>query len=381
MITHSNTNTLELNLELNYYFKYNEINNKLYFKSKFDEEMEFKEVKEYELNSILRTLKGFGETKLSKKELAEILNSNFTPTFNPFIDYFHSLPQWEGNHDYIQELANTITVDPEEQSNWHEWFKKWIVAVVACAIDENVTNQQMLILQGRQSVGKSTWLEKLRPKPLKNYYYSGSINLGNKDTEIQLSENLFINLDELENFTRRNVLALKEIITKPAIKLRRPYGTAAENMPRRASFMGSVNSPEFLNDPTGNRRYLCFETKAIADHCLDMDNVYSQAIALYKSNFPYWISKEDTDKIENHNRKYVYVTMEQEILENHFSPCKGTEEPDYELETEAFLELIYDKSKIAQRLSVHKLGAVLKSLNWSKRKTKGRRYWLIKDTK
>jgi len=177
---------------------------------------------------------------------------------------------------------------------------------------------------------------------------------------------------------RKNMSALKEIITKPSIKLRRPYGTVAETMQRRASFMGSINNLEFLTDNTGNRRFLCFEVIGInKDHGLNLDLVYSQAFNLYYNDFKYWMDSSDIQKIESHNKNFQYVPLEQEILEKHFKPCDGNEMPDFELETEDLIEQLYGKSKLASRLSTNKLGSVLNRLNWPKRKTKGRRYWLL----
>lgn len=375
------TSNIENLLRKNFDFKYNEINNKLYYKT--INELSHKEVKEYELNSILRYLKQSGEKKVQKKEVAEILNSNFTKSYNPFNEYFQSLQEWkEGDKDYIQELADTITVEDCEKINWNLWVKKWLVAVVACAIDDTLVNQTALIFTGKQGIGKTTWMKRLVPNILKEYYYGGSINLGNKDTEIQLSENLFINLDELENLNKKNISALKEVITKPSIKIRRPYGTSAENMARRASFMGSVNNKEFLSDNTGNRRFLCFETLQIDNNTpIQMDLVYAQALQLFKSGFTYWFNTAETIEINLHNCKYKEVTLEQEILERHFQPCEGNIKPDLELETENLLDLICQKSTIGKRLSPRLLGSELKRLNWPKRKTNGRRYWLLNEIK
>jgi len=366
----------EAALQEKYDFKYNEVNNKLYFKSKVQKEYQI--LDDYYFNSIVRELRATEATKILKKDVAELLNSSFVKKVNPFEEYYNSLPEWDGKTDHIQELADTIEVSDENREFWNECFKKWIVASVACSFDRDVTNQQVLIFSGAQGIGKTTWMKRLVPHQLAEYYYGGSINLGNKDTEIQLAENFMINLDELENIGRKNMAALKEIITKPSIKLRRPYGSVAETMPRRASFMGSINNLEFLTDTTGNRRFLCFEVFGIHnDHNLDMDWVYAQAFSLYIDKFKFWMDLSDIQKIETHNKNFQYVPLEQEILEKYFKPCLGNEKPEMELETEDLIEQLLSKSKMASRLSTNKLGSILNRLNWPKRKTKGRRYWLL----
>ena len=54
--------------------------------------------------------------------------------------------------------------------------------------------------------------------------------------------------------------------------MRKAYGHNNENMPRRASFAGSVNTAQFLNDTTGSRRFLCFEVEHIEyNHEIDIN--------------------------------------------------------------------------------------------------------------
>ena len=352
------------------------MNNKLYFKSK--SQKQYQTLDDYYFNSIVRELRATEATKILKRDVAELLNSSFVKKVNPFEEYFMTLPEWDGKTDHLQELADTIEVSLETREFWNECFKKWIVASVACSLDSDITNHQVLIFSGAQGIGKTTWMKRLVPQRLSEYYYGGSINLGNKDTEIQLAENFLINLDELENLGRKNMSALKEIITKPSIKLRRPYGSVAETMQRRASFMGSINNLEFLTDTTGNRRFLCFEVLSIdKDHTLDMDLIYAQAYHMYMNDFKFWMDRADIQKIEMHNKNFQYVPLEQEILEKYFRPCIGNDKPDMELETEDLIEQLLSKSKLASRLSTNKLGSILSRLNWPKRKTKGRRYWLL----
>ena len=51
----------------------------------------------------------------------------------------------------------------------------------------------------------------------------------------------------------------------PAVNERRAYGHYKENRPHIASFCGTTNQPEFLNDPTGSRRWLPFTVVHIDD--------------------------------------------------------------------------------------------------------------------
>ena len=162
------------------------------------------------------------------------------------------------------------------------------MALVASGLEESVVNHCVLILQGGQGIGKTTFLLGLIPPALGEYVYSGTLNPADKDTMIHLSETLLINLDELETLTKYKEGALKEIITKSEIRIRRPYGRFSEKLIRRASLCGSVNDGAVLQDPTGSRRFLIHSVKSIQyNHRVDMDQVFSQALHLYTSGFQY----------------------------------------------------------------------------------------------
>ena len=120
------------------------------------------------------------------------------------------------------------------------------------------------------------------------------LNHSNKDTLIHLAECMLINLDELENLNRSEIGSLKEIITKTHIRMRKAYGHNNENMPRRASFAGSVNTAQFLNDTTSSRRFLCFEVEHIEyTHDIDINKVYAQALQLKEDGFRHWFNQEE----------------------------------------------------------------------------------------
>ncbi|HAI85340.1 MAG TPA: virulence-associated E family protein, partial [Chitinophagaceae bacterium] len=252
--------------------------------------------------------------------LRSLLYSDFCQLYNPFEHYFESLPEYDLKTDYITQLANTITTTKQEL--WQHCFKKWLVAMVGCVLNDKVINHTVIVFSGKQGLGKTTWVERLVPKELKEYLFSGTINPNNKDTLVQLAECMLINLDELENLNRSEIGSLKEIITKTHIRMRKAYGHNNETMPRRASFAGSVNTAQFLNDSTGSRRFLCFEVEAIQyQHDIDTNLVYAQALHLFNEGFRYWFNQEEIKYITDNNEQYQLRSPEEEFLHTLFEPC------------------------------------------------------------
>ncbi len=347
---------LENFLNNRYKFRYNEVLGKLEYKRVNGKVWKY--ITDFKENSILREIQK-AKVRCRINSLRNLLHSDFCEMYDPFKDYFENLPEYTGDKDYIEELALTITTT--KQDLWKECFKKWFVAMVACVLDEKQINQTVIVFSGKQGLGKTTWIEKLMPRELKQYIFSGTVNPNNKDTLIHLAECMLINLDELENVNRTEIGSLKELITKTHIRMRKAYGHNNENMPRRASFAGSVNTAQFLNDTTGSRRFLCFELENIEyQHQVDINLCYAQALKLYKDGFRHWFNQEEIKDINANNEQYQLMSPEEELLLTWFEPA--TRET-----ANAFL----NASQIAVRLAtvaninvtdgtVNKLGKALK---------------------
>ncbi len=313
---------------------------------------------------------------INKDKLRCLLYSDFSSRFDPFVSYFENLPEWDNETDYITLLADTVQID--DFLVWQNAFRKWIVAVVACAIDRNAVNHTAIVFTGPQGVGKTTWMLKLCPPALNEYVFSGTINPNNKDTLIHISECILINLDELENLNRSEIGSLKEIITKSTIRFRRAYGHYSEKLVRRASFMGSVNTSQFLTDVTGSRRFLCFETNDIEfNHNIDIDLVYAQAYALYKSGFQYYFTKEEAAEISRRNERYRLMPPEEELLLVYFKPVDASE-------ANLFLSASQIHSKLACKTvlpgnnsSVINLGKALRKHGFTRLKKNGVYVWAL----
>ena len=353
---------LENFLNNRYHFRHNEVLGKLEYK-KINGKV-WKPMTDFKENSILREIQK-AKVKCSINSLRNLLHSDFCEMYDPFKDYFENLPEYNDSRDYIEELALTITTTKPEL--WKTCFKKWFVAMVACVVNEKQINQTVIVFSGKQGLGKTTWIEKLMPKELKQYIFSGTINPNNKDTLIHLAECMLINLDELENLNRTEIGSLKELITKTHIRMRKAYGHNNENMPRRASFAGSVNTAQFLNDTTGSRRFLCFEVEHIEyKHEIDINLCYAQAYKLYQAGFRHWFNQEEIKEINANNEQYQIKSPEEELLLTWFeNATKNTAK--YFLNTTQILQILTIRANInITDSSVIKLGKALRKHNFTR---------------
>jgi predicted P-loop ATPase len=302
------------------------------------------------------------DIKVSQSGFKSLLKSDFVPRYNPFVEYYESLPRWyRGGRDYIKEFASYVKLIKEsEREQFEIQFKKWCVRTVKCAIYPSYFNKQAFVLtdDGRgQNIGKSTYLRFLCPPELSDYF-AEDINGSDKDSRILLCKNLIINLDELAALSRKDINQLKSLFSKDKINERLPYDSKNSIIPRTASFVGSTNMSTFLHDETGSVRWLCFGVNSIDwtyKKNFDINNLWMQAYALSQDK-SYVAEMTHQDIVENElrNDKYQFLTAERELLHKYFEP--STKE-DGQFMT---------PSDIAKYMNIHAMGVKVNHINIGK---------------
>lgn len=315
----SELENIEDYLTVKYNFRYNVISNDVEYRQKLGSDEDWEILKTPSLWREL-TKKHF---KMSQSNLDNLFASDFVPEFNPIVDYFEKqLPRWnkEVDEDYIDRMADYLNVKDPNRFRVH--FKKHIVRTVACALDDSYFNKHALILIGKkQNTGKSTWIRYLAPQKLKSYY-SESFE-ADKDGEIAMSKNMILNLDELASLDKADIKKLKAYFSYTTINRRHPYGRKPVITPRRVSFYGSTNETDFLTDETGSVRWLCFEIDSIdwSYTEMDIDNLWRQAYALYKSKeYEYQLNSEEIKENERINKTYLKPSPAVDLINKHYTP-------------------------------------------------------------
>lgn len=367
-----------------YFFRYNTIKQKPEFKQ-IDFSSRWLPIDKYKLLSIKRELDAVG-LNVSKDGLLDILCSSFAPAINPVLQFFEDLEEWnEQDPDYIDQLCNTIKC--KNSNDWKLYLKKWLVAVVSNVYTpDRCTNHTMLVLTGEQGKFKTTWLEYLCPPDLKQYNYTGKLNLESKDCLTYIAEYLFVNIDDqLKQLHKKDENELKNLITINHVKYRKPYDPIITEYPHLCSFMASVNGNDFLSDPTGSRRFLPFEVENIyieKTKFLDINNVWKQAKSLFKKEFRYWFNTDEVDYLNKRNEIFSMVSIEEELITFYYR-SKPIEKNNKFLPPEQIkyltpsMILVDLELKTKQRLNKRKLGEALNKLKFQKkqRTIDGRIQW------
>lgn len=317
----SRNTQIEEFLSARYEFRYNTVLNRAEYRPR--ETGNYVAIDRYRINTLKRALDKEINVQTSPENLYSIIESDFSPRINPVQAYFHSLPiMEEAKKGAITALADCVSVANPEK--WREYLTKWLVAVVANAMDDRqCCNHTCLVLTGEQGKFKTTFFDLLCPPALSDYQYTGKIYPQEKDVLSLIGQNLIINIDDqLKALNKRDENELKNLITCPQVKYRMPYEKHIEERPHLASFVASVNGNDFLTDPTGSRRFLPFEVLAIdieRAKIIPMDAVYSEAKALLKDGLRYWFNDEEIAELHRNSEAFQVYTAEMELLLRYFT--------------------------------------------------------------
>lgn len=305
-------------------------------------------------------------------------------TYNPFRDYFDSVRgKWKkGDTDHIENLLGYITFkcyrNDGERLFAHKMFKKHLVRCVACVLRKIPFNKQCFVFQGGQSAGKSYFFRWLCPDELAGEYYKENPDLSHKDSTIALSENFMMNLDELDGMHKAEASRIKTLISQDNFKVRRNYGIRDEKMIRYASFFGSINDMEFLNDLTGNVRWLVFELLEIRHDNggkegyaarIDKNMVWAQALTLAESDDEEdkcQLTKDEEEQISRNNSKFIKLPAEVELIERYFHPCQPGADGVLFLKLTDILTAIEKMERSGLRLSIDRIGKAMPYLGFEK---------------
>jgi hypothetical protein len=216
--------------------------------------------------------------------------------YHPVCDWIAEKP-WDGV-DRFRALADTLeTPNPQ----WRDivLLRASIQAVVLWTNwtrETPVSGPHVVVLVGPQGCGKSTFIGSLLPSEWR--LLEQTANLGHassKDDERRLTSSPLVELSELESIISRVEAGhLKSFLSRPVDKMRLPYDRTITTRARGTSFWATVNDSQFLNDPTGARRFWPIEvTKCNAFHNIDMQQYWAQMMYLVQNKERWNLSPEE----------------------------------------------------------------------------------------
>lgn len=195
-------------------------------------------------------------------------------SYHPVRDYLRSL-EWDGTPRIDTWLKTYLKADAPEPY-LSAVSRKTLCAMVARIFVPGIKFDHVLIMNGAQGIGKSTAARILASS---KWFMDRLPDLRDKDAMINLQGIWVVEMGELANMRQSTVETYKAFLTSQIDKFRLPYGRRREDFERQCVIMGSSNPVEFLNDPTGNRRFWPVKVKQCDFEALtrDRDQLLAEA--------------------------------------------------------------------------------------------------------
>lgn len=203
----------------------------------------------------------------------------------------------EGDELYLAELARNFFVG--------------IVARIYCTSGAKVDS--MLVIEGEQGAGKSSLAEVLS----NGWHNSAQSRADSKDFLQETGGSMIVEIDELHSFKRVPPESIKKIITCATDKYRVPYADKPQPFPRQFVFVGTTNNSEYLDDPTGARRYWPLKCGEIDTETIKniVPQLYGEAVTLFKQGVKWWEFSGPSQKVlkDQHSEKFITDPWDKEL--------------------------------------------------------------------
>ena len=260
--------------------------------------------------------------------------------------------------------------------------RKWMLGAVSRVMVPGGQMDTTLILVGRQGAGKSSFFRAMVPRP--EWFSDTAMDLGSKDAFQQLSGIWIYEVAELSALRARDAEAVKAFLTARADRYRPPYGRNVVRIDRQVVFVGTTNEAEFLDDPTGARRFWPVEAGAFDLDALaaDRDQLWAEAFEIFTTadeEARQWhLTPDESEMLAEHHTRYARSDTWRDALEGWLSGVKLAELRVKGLTAEqALSEGLELHAREQHRGNSMRVASLLASMGWTKRKTvhEGQRAW------
>ena len=216
-------------------------------------------------------------------------------SYHPIRDYLEALPEWDG-----APRVETLFIDylgSPDTLYIRAIARKMMVAAVARIYEPGVKFDSVVVLNGPQGMGKSSFFAKLGGK-----WFSDSLTISDmkdKAAPEKLQGYWILELGELAGLKKMDVETVKAFITRQDDKFRHSYGYSVEDHPRQCIIVGSTNNGDgFLRDVTGNRRFWPVTCTTNSPHRpWEVESIvpqlWAEAQVLYRAGEQLYLSPEE----------------------------------------------------------------------------------------
>lgn len=220
-----------------------------------------------------------------------VLMSRFA-TVNPVRAFLEECANEWDQKPRIDQWLSTYLRARDNADYLKDVGSKFLIGAVARVYEPGCQMDSMLSLEGEQGVGKSTVVRILGREWSADLYG----DVGDKDAAIGIQRVWIAELAELSALRRSDQESMKGFISRRVDHYRPPYGRNTVARPRHTVFVATTNDDDYLQDPTGARRFWPVECGEIDLEALKRDAVQllGEAVERYLEKEPWHLDSLQT---------------------------------------------------------------------------------------
>jgi predicted P-loop ATPase len=293
--------------------------------------------------------------------------------FDPVRDYLDGL-KWDNEPRIDTWLEKYLGAENNELNR--AIGRKMLVAAVRRVREPGVKFDFIPIMDNsKQGKGKSTVIQILAGQ--ENFSDQELIELSPKEQQEQIQGVWLYELSELSGLTKTPINKVKSFASRQVDRARPAYGRSRVDRPRRCILIGTTNDPEYLQDPTGNRRFWPFTPGDIDVEAVrrDRDQLWAEAAAAEATGEDLIFPKDLWATIEERqNSRMILHPWEGILAEDKWLVANGQDivqavdergELEWRVKTNHLLTEVLcippDRMNVSQQ---RQLGAVMRRLGW-----------------
>ncbi len=220
-----------------------------------------------------------------RQKIQDAVNLVFDESaFHPVRDYLNSL-RWDGVPRVERLFIDYLGANDTKYTR--TITRKTLAAAVARVFNPGCKFDYMLTLVGPQGIGKSYLINKLGGQ-----WFSDTLtDIKGKESYEALDGVWIMEMGELTALKKSERETIKQYISKQSDTYRKAFERNVTVNKRQCIFIGTTNDTEFLNDPTGGRRFWVIDThvekriKTVWDDFTEEERnqVWAEAVEIYKA--------------------------------------------------------------------------------------------------
>jgi hypothetical protein len=236
--------------------------------------------------------------------------------FSPLFDMIAALPPWDGTRRIERWIEDVLGVTDVEANRMGEL---WMLQAVARVLNPGCQADLVLILEGRQGIGKNKLVRAMNaPFPVVQL---GSLEKTDEAVR-RCNTGWIIELGELAVLRKSEIEKIKDFITCSDDLLRKFYTEQMHQYRRRFVLIGTTNHADYLTDHTGNRRFLpiaCPQGIDVERFTRMRSQLYAEAKHRITAGEQWWPTAVEERTFEGHASQRVPEDLWEPIIERYLT--------------------------------------------------------------